>query len=74
MRIKLTHDADNERYVDGFTITFKDGRVLDIFISLKHFKTDKNTLFSFLTDEKDWMFQLWIFNVQFTDKESWYKV
>jgi hypothetical protein len=69
MRINFTRDTDNERYVDGFTITFKDGRVLDMFVSfrlLKHVKT----LFRFLTDDKDWMLRLWIFNVQYTDKNS----
>ena len=69
MRINFTRDTDNERYVDGFTITFKDGRVLDMFVSfrlLKHVKT----LFTYFTDDKDWMLRLWIFNVQYTDKDS----
>ena len=69
MRINFTRDTDNERYIDGFTITFKDGRVLDMFVSFRLFKHVK-TLFTYFTDDKDWMLRLWIFNVQYTDKNS----
>ena len=66
MHIKFTRDGDNEKYIDGLTITFKDGRVLDMFVSFSLFKHVK-TLFTFLTDDKDWMFRFWIFNIQYTD-------
>ena len=69
MRIKLTRDTVAERYVDGLTITFKDGRVIDVFVSLILFKHVK-TLFEFLTDDKDWMVRFWIFNVQYTANTS----
>ena len=69
MRINFTRDTDNERYIDGFKITFKDGRVLDMFVSFRLFKHVK-TLFTYFTDDKDWMLRLWIFNVQYTDKNS----
>jgi hypothetical protein len=59
MRIKFTRD--------GFIITFKNGQVIDIFVSLRLLKHVK-TLFTYFTDDKDWMLRLWIFNVQYTDK------
>ena len=71
MRIRFTsHPTKDIECIDGVTFLFKDGGVLDMFI----FKSDEKGLFEFLNDEKDWMFRLWIFNVQFTDKESFYNL
>ena len=66
MRIRFTRDGMNERYIDGITITSKNGGVLEIFVC----KFDLKKVFTFLRDGEDWMIRFWIFNMQYTNKDS----